>query len=390
MTTNLTFDTGFYNSKDIQTIKNLNIQMDTLCSYFKERDRVVEGMFISLLSRNHCVMIGPPGTGKSYLIESFVKGFDNMNLFTWQLNKFSQMEELFGPYSLLALKEGRYERVSDHKLQNAEIAYLDEIYNGNSSILNAMNSLMNERIFERIHTPLHSIFSGTNFIPEDNVLLAFHDRFLYRFIIDEIQNQSNFEAMLASGGYGLSAKNIICKIDLMSLQDLVKTINYDKIIPLLTKLREALLGEKIYPSSRRFRWAIQALQAKALLEGRSHVDDEDLFILKDILWVDKKDIPIVELIVGKVVCPAIKEIQDLVNQARDIQKKTREKDPDKGEDLQTILMNLRQLKNISGEIKNIMRTRVLTPRIMEIATQFVNDVDRMRKELRTAKMPDDD
>lgn len=385
----IVYDESFYTPEMIASLRKLAFQSDLLKSYFMERHNVVEGMFMALLSRNHTVLVGPPGTGKSYLIESFVKGFSGMNLFTWQLNKFSQMEELFGPYSLLALKAGKYERVSDHKLQNADVAYLDEVYNGNSSILNAFNSLMNERVFERMPAPLQSIFSGTNFIPEDNVLLAFHDRFLFRYIINEIASQKNFEDMLMMDWYNLDPQYQLSKEDLHTLQGKLEEIQYNTILPMITKVREALIDEKIFPSSRRFKWAIKALQAHAMLDGRAQVMDEDLLILKDILWVDKKDIPVVEKIVAKTVNPALNEIQDLLNQAQDIATKAHLLDPRVDKDLVKVLESMSKLKKVTGEIKEIMRTRQLTPRLMEVANRIVADIQKMQAELKKAKIPID-
>ena len=62
------------------------------------------------------------------------------------------------------------------------------------------------------------------------------------------------------------------------------------IYDVLQLIRTDLKDEGIRPSDRRFRQSLSILKAKAVLEGRSDVEVEDILILKDGLWetVDQK------------------------------------------------------------------------------------------------------
>lgn len=373
---------------DIETIavKKITAQMKALKTYFQERDDIIEAMFVALLGKQHLVMIGPPGTAKSYLIECFCSGFESFELFNWQFTKFTTPEEIFGPYSLKALKEGKYERITAHKLPEADLAYLDEIFNANSSILNALNSAMNERLFERKKISLNSVFSGTNFIPEENVLVAFYDRFLFRFIVDEIMEADHFEQMLRLNSYHLDPDLILSKKELEALQTKLSLIKYDAIVKPLTKVREVLKDEAIYPSSRRFKWSILALQANALLSRRNEVIDEDLFILKNILWQTKTEIAKIEQIILKTVSPALSQIRELLSMAQDLDKQSKGLDAKKADELTQIMENSAKLQEIIEELADILKNKQLQTKVKEVAEKIIGQIQTIRKSLINTKL----
>ncbi|MFA5132691.1 MAG: AAA family ATPase [Candidatus Paceibacterota bacterium] len=91
-----------------------------------ERGHIIEAMLAALISSTHILLLGPPGTAKSYAARCLCNAIDGAGYFEWLLTKFSTPEEVFGPVSLKGLKQDEYRRVTSGKLPEAHIVFLDE------------------------------------------------------------------------------------------------------------------------------------------------------------------------------------------------------------------------------------------------------------------------
>src|SRR5579883_35423 len=112
-----------------------------------ERDDEVDLVLTALLAREHVLLVGPPGCGKSLLLDAVMRWVGGTT-FTCLLTRFTTPEELFGPVSVAGLKEDKYRRITTGKLPEADGCFLDELFKGSSAILNTLLRLLNERVFD--------------------------------------------------------------------------------------------------------------------------------------------------------------------------------------------------------------------------------------------------
>ncbi|PID01820.1 ATPase [Sporosarcina sp. P2] len=278
------------------TIKKLHEIKKALNAKFFERENEVEGILIALLSKQHMLMIGPAGTAKSALSVELAKIVNGTSYFQWLLTRFSTPEEVFGPLSLKDLEEGVYKRNTATKMPEAHLVFLDEIFKANSAILNSLLTLINERLFyndgQPIKAPLMSIIGASNEYPEEGEgLEALFDRFLLRFEINFIADESNFVSMMKDEGEHVEIPTMHLD-ELVQLQSMTNKVHIsDEVYDTLSTIRRELQDEGIQPSDRRFKQSLSILQARALINQRESVQPDDMVILQNALWetLDQKE-----------------------------------------------------------------------------------------------------
>ena len=274
----------------------LKALIDTLEGGLVERRHSVRLCLLAALAGEHTLLIGPPGTAKSELARRLHTVFRDARYFERLLTRFSVPEELFGPLSIKALEEDRYERHIDGFLPDASIAFIDEVFKANSAILNALLTLLNEREFDngagRVHCPLISAIGATNAVPEDEVADAFFDRFLVRVPVAPV-SAASFGALLQVGpGCGWTPPPTglaLDKNDLAALAAEAATVGIPAApLAVLAELRPYFAAEQIYVSDRRWVKIVWLLRVTAASEGRSAVALWDLLLLP---WLTAHDTP---------------------------------------------------------------------------------------------------
>ena len=264
---------------------------DALLVDLVERDVAMRLALLATLAGEHLLLVGPPGTAKSLLARRLQHAFIGATYFERLLTRFSVPEELFGPLSINALQDDRYERLTKAYLPQASIAFLDEIFKANSAILNSLLTLLNEREFDngttREKTPLVAVIGASNELPKGDELDALFDRFLLRLHVGPV-SKSNFQALLNLRGQ----RTPTIRTELQLSPDLLKEVGTaadavevpSDVIALLTELREHCAAEKIPVSDRRWRKIVKLLQVSAWTNGRQRVSVWDAWLLQHCLW----------------------------------------------------------------------------------------------------------
>ncbi|MFP3164770.1 MAG: AAA family ATPase [Acidianus sp.] len=293
--------------------------LEALWSPFVGREEEAKVITLALLSKEHVVLIGEPGTAKSALARRAAELL-NAKFFMYLLTKYTEPAELFGALDINALKQGVYKRITKDRLPESEIAFLDEIFNANSAILNALLSLLNERViydgYNVIKVPLRTLISASNRVPDEPELEALYDRLLLRHYAKPVGEEMWKNLIESAWELEFTTKWKV-ESPLMTIEDLDKIYSYlieVDLSPVKSKLLKlyAMLEEKgIHLSDRRKGKVLKIISAHALLNCRLKATEEDLIVLKYVAPKEIDDFEKVSALLSEELKTPIKYMREL-------------------------------------------------------------------------------
>ena len=345
--------------------KMLDVMKD-VAAEVAERDELIECIAVALLSRRNLFILGDTGQAKSYCINEFRKRITGVKQFERLLSKQADEEQLFGrldlsslipgsipndelckdiPYSVLynklkklyedytindkadtlkdaletsetmeKLKKVLYmlggnspKMITQGKIPDSHIVFLDEVFKSNDGILNSLLTALNERVYTNegttVKIPVMSFFAASNEIPnfkepEQQILKPLYDRFDLKVLtqyVEERQNRLDVLKKKQAGKNGSVSMSTITLADLVQMQYEVQSVKIpDTINELADDIVYALRVEGIHVSDRKLFNYYPLVQAKAYLRGGQEVSPNDLMVLKNYLWVNPEEITVVE------------------------------------------------------------------------------------------------
>lgn len=293
--------------------------IEPLKNRFVNKDEVIDLIALIAVCGENLLIFGPPGTAKSQLVASFAAALQG-RYFEYLLTRFTEPNEIFGPVDIRKLREGTVVTNIEGMLPSAEIAFLDEVFNANSAILNSLLTILNERVFRRGREAhkldLFAVFSASNSLPDDQALRALFDRYLLRVRCEAVAEESM--GSLLDAGWKLEVERLQNgatiappAVTIVELKQLARTVSKislapvrDAYIELIHRIRHA----GIDVSDRRAVKLLKMVAGSALISGRMETHLSDLWVLRYI-WDNEDQIEMLDQIVTSAIEASLKDTE---------------------------------------------------------------------------------
>jgi len=263
-------------------------------------DDATDVLGLGLLSGGNVFMWSLPGAAKSTISRLLAEGVDGW-MFRLNLSPATGEEELFGPYSIAALKKDIQERAWA-RTAVADIAMFDEWDKASDTVRNVLLQAMEEHTVTtndgEMPIPLLLGIGAANSVLGAGSQNASWDRFLFRIMVHYPDEYADLFDVVA-GRKPMQTR--IDKADVMLVQGWVDYMTLSmpgEIKTGMLNIHEQLKKKGVAVSGRRFvRW-MNAVVASALLDGRDTPTMDDLFTGANILWVNPDEMDEVHKVVG--------------------------------------------------------------------------------------------
>lgn len=261
------------------------------------QDDVVDQMLIALLAGGHCLVTGAPGLAKTLLVSTLAKVFDlsfNRIQFTPDL----MPSDITGTEILEETSDGHRELVFSKGPIFANLILADEINRTppktQAALLEAMQekqvsvagqSLQLDKPFFVLATQNPIEMEGTYPLPEAQL-----DRFMFNIVIDYLSEDEEVAVVSQTTGAGAEpVEAIFSGADLMKCHEIVRKVPIAEevvryAVRLASNSRPHREGSSDYinewvnwgAGTRAGQSLVLGAKTKALLDGRSHVNYDDI------------------------------------------------------------------------------------------------------------------
>ena len=209
--------------------------------------------------------------------------------------------------------------ITQGKLPEAEVAYLDEIWKANASVVNMLLWALRDGKFtnggQAVKMPLVFAIACSNEIPEDSTRRAIYDRLLIREEVKDIEMAENFRRVLERNDTPPP------KVPMKEIEELWKSVEgvkvTDHVKEALTELREKIHEEGVRSSNRRWFDSVRVLRASAALDGRPDTDLQDLESLSSILWHQPEERVTIRQAILNITDPGLAKVLEYLDSARE-------------------------------------------------------------------------
>lgn len=359
---------GPHITQDIQQrVAQIEVEMGTV---IQERQDVIHGALVARVAQQHLLMLGPGGTGKSFLVRDLVSHISDASHFETALDETTDPAQVFGPPDIRAMvDDGKMRRVVTGMLPEATDAFVDEIFNGNSPVLHSLMPALNERVFHNngmpSSIPLRSCYAGTNKLNSDADVAAFFDRLHIRYVVGYTRHRTSRTDMIsqAIGRMAINGRGTSTSLGATTTQVTVAELDQahqealgldvpQKVFELFLDVHEGLKGEGIEISDRRVVEGMAAVLANAWVRGHTTVQAYDLDILANMWWSTQDQIDASAKLIMGVVNPGEAAAIELTNELAKIQAEIRKAQNEKQDDTHMRRIGIEVVRNTTKLIED--------------------------------------
>ena len=290
----------------IENTEKLLTVLSEIKQVFVGKDEIIDLLGVSLVAGENTFLFGPPGTAKSAIVKALADRIVKGRNFEYLLTRFTEPNELFGPFDIKKLREGELVTNIDGMMPQASMVFLDELFNANSAILNSLLMALNERKLRRgkeiLELPALMFVGASNALPEDEALEALFDRFLIRVRCGYVAPELLDQVLIAGRNLERSSSEeraTITPNEIKGLQKAAKYVDLKPIIPKYIQVIQDLRNAGISISDRRAVKLQGIIAASAALCKRDEAQVSDLWVLAYI-WESEEQIEILRGIIDRV------------------------------------------------------------------------------------------
>lgn len=173
-------------------------------------------------------------------------------------------------------------------VQSSRRREVADCFKANSAILNALLTILNERIFDnggvRVACPLRFVVGASNELPEDKSLGALDDRFALRMWVDPLQSDDD-RARILGGQLVSTPMPQLPQGALDAARVEVATVDFTTALPdALALIGEVQRDLSVYVSDRKLALIGKLLRAAAWIDGCDEVKKQHFAVLRHALW----------------------------------------------------------------------------------------------------------
>ena len=232
---------------------------DEVRGAFLEREDVLSQMAFALLSKEHVLLAGPPGTAKSQIVGAVLGRIvsddsKSPSLFARQITESTVHTDLVGPIDFKNLTEtGRTTHFTDEGMLGSVHAFLDEVFDGRDMLLRSALNVLQERELKQGGTVTKgriecAVMTSNRYVSDvldqsRETLLAFVDRIAFiGFVPRGFADPSNLRAVLRKRVAGAGGQRLDALLTLQDVDVLQAAVDEVFVAPEIADALATLLG----------------------------------------------------------------------------------------------------------------------------------------------------